>query len=459
MIGLLEIYRRAENGPRISAESFDLDVVYATAHKLCEKYNIVYDPQNPVPSDDDLADRTYQAAIEFVVEAGVYCPDTARLIKFSKDEVLQAVADAPGSCTMGEDPDRFTWMPQKPDNNLAPWYHLGAGITVTDERILFNLAKGYSQIKQVNSVSIAALETIDGHTIKGNTPSEVLAAIRAVKTAREALRQAGRPGLAIGNCIAASGSELATIAASESQFGLRNSDGWLVGAKAEMKVSTDSLNKAAYLSSRGVNIGNEGAPLVGGYAGGPAEVAVVNVAYALIGRLIFNCDYHLLFPFHITKSCTTCRDVLWPVAVSSQAISRNTKELVWMDPYCAAGPMTKQYFYEAAAYVATVTSSGVSMQACHPARAILRDHITPMEMLGSAELIEASAGMKRTDANELVKELLTIYEDNIDNAPTGKRYQDCYDMDTAEPCHEYVDLYAEVKDELRGMGFKYKLSS
>ncbi len=156
MIGLLEIYRRAENGSAISAESFDLDVVYATAHKVCEKYNIVYDPKNPVPSDDDLADRTFQAAVDFVVEAGVYCPDTASLIKFSKDEVDQAVADAPGRCTMGEHPDRFTWTPRKPDSNLAPWYHIGAGIAVSDEHILFNLAKAYAQIKQSNSVSISA---------------------------------------------------------------------------------------------------------------------------------------------------------------------------------------------------------------------------------------------------------------------------------------------------------------
>jgi methylamine--corrinoid protein Co-methyltransferase len=97
------------------------------------------------------------------------------------------------------------------------------------------------------------------------------------------------------------------------------------------------------------------------------------------------------------------------------------------------------------------------MQACHPARAILKDHITPMEMLGSAELIEACAGMKRTQANEMAKQLLKKYEDNIDDAPTGKRYQDCYDMNTGKANQEYVELYGEVKDELRGMGFKYKL--
>jgi methylamine--corrinoid protein Co-methyltransferase len=262
--------------------------------------------------------------------------------------------------------------------------------------------------------------------------------------------------LAIGNCISAAGTALATIAASSPQFGLRPSDGWLVGALAEMKFDMGALNKAAYLSSWGANIGNESGPLVGGYAGGPAAVAVLNVAYRLIGLLVLDCDYHLTFPIHITKGCSTTPDVLWSVAVSSQAISRNTKELVWSLGYIAAGPMTKQFFYETAAYLAAAIPSGVSAQTTHPAKAVLNDYVTPMEMLGSVQINEACVGMSRAEANDLVKELLDRYQDNLDNAPIGKKYQDCYDIDTGSPCQEYLDLYGEVMEELSAMGFSIK---
>ena len=57
----------------------------------------------------------------------------------------------------------------------------------------------------------------------------------------------------------------------------------------------------------------------------------------------------------------------------------------------------------------------------------------------------------------MAKELLKKYEDNIDDAPIGKKYQECYNVDSGQPCQEYVDLYGEVKDELREMGFNYKL--
>ena len=456
MIGISEICRRLEAGPKMAAEVFDLDVVFANARRLSEKYKIVYDKASPVPSDDDLADRTFQAAVDFVAETGVFCPDTSSVIRFTRDEVLEAVANSRGRCVMGRGKDRYEWTPRLPDSDTKPWYHVGTGIVNTDERIVFNLVRSYAQTKQANSVSVPALAKIDGYQVSCGAPSEILGAIRGIKIARDALRHAGRPGLAIGNCISTAGTALATIAASSPQFGLRPSDGWLVGALAEMKLNMGALNKVAYLSSWGANIGSESGPMVGGYGGGPAGVAILNVAYRLIGILVLDCDYHLTFPIHITKSCSTTREVLWCVAVSSQAISRNTKELVWSLGYIAAGPMTKQFFYETAAYLAAAIPSGVSAQTTHPARAVLNDCVTPMEMIGSVELNEACVGMSRNQGNELAKELLSKYENKLENAPVDKKYQDCYDLDTGLPCQEYIDLYGEVKEELQTMGFNSK---
>jgi len=440
----------------MSAEAFDLDVVFANARQLSQAYGIAYDPQNPVPADDDLADRAFQAAIDFVVAVGVYCPDTSSIIKFSRDEVTEAIDNSRGRCLMGEGKDAFVWTPRLPDSVTEPWYHVGTGIVNSDERIAFNLVKAYAEIKVANSVSVPAMEKIDGQTVLSGTPTEVLGAIRGIKIAREALAHAGRPGLAIGNCISTAGTHEAAIAASAPQFGLRPSDGWLVGALAEMKFNMGTLNKASYLGAWGANIGNESGPLVGGYAGGPAETAILNVAYRLIGMLVLNCDYHLTFPVHISKGCSTTRDVLWTVALSNQAISRNTQELVWSLGYIAAGPMTKQFFYETAAYLAASIPSGLSAQTTHPARAVLNDYVTPMEMQGSVEINQACVGMTRAQGNEMVQQLLAKYEDQIDDAPQGQPYQGCYDLNTGRPGQAYVDLYGEVKEELAQMGFPFR---
>jgi len=453
VLPITEICHRAQTGPRMTQESFDLDVVYRTARELCEKYQIQYQRDTPVPSDDDLADRVYQAAVDFVAEVGVYCTDTQSVIRFTRDEALEAVAQSRGRCIMGDDKDRRVWTPRKPDSDTEPWYHVGTGIVNTDERIAFQLVSSYASIDRADSLSVPALWSIGGHRVVSGTPTEILGAIRSIKIARDAMRHAGRPGLPIGNCIAAAGTSMATIAASAPQFGLRPSDGWLVGALAEMKVNMGVLNKTAYLSSWGANIGGESGPLVGGYAGGPEGTAVLNVAYRIVGRLVLGCDYHLTFPIHVTKGCSTTRDVIWASAVSAQAISRNTTELVWSLGYIAGGPMTRQFFYESAAYLAAVISSGVSAQTCHPARAVLNDHITPMEMIGSVQINQACVGMSRSKANGLVNELLAKYEDDLDGDCAGMRYQECYDVESGQPCQQYADLYGEVKQELAAMGF------
>jgi hypothetical protein len=43
-------------------------------------------------------------------------------------------------------------------------------------------------------------------------------------------------------------------------------------------------------------------------------------------------------------------------------------------------------------------------------------------------MAEAAAQYDRQQANHLVKKLLEKYEPQIDKAPSGDRYQDCYDV-------------------------------
>jgi len=142
------------------------------------------------------------------------------------------------------------------------------------------------------------------------------------------------------------------------------------------------------------------------------------------------------------------------LSAASQAISRNTREPFICLSYAAAGPMTRQYFYEAAAHIVTVIASGSSAQTPHPAKALHEDRITPMEGIGTIEIATACAnrGLKREDANELVKALLPRYEGKLKSIDPGARYQECYNVDTAEPLPAYVDLYGSIKEELKELG-------
>jgi methylamine--corrinoid protein Co-methyltransferase len=457
MLNFLDIYERALKGPIMSEQDFDMKVFIPRLNKVVKDYKIQYDPDIPVPADDAAADNLFNAAVHFLSQVGVYCQDTNRVIQFTRAEILQAVKEAPGRCFAGEGKEAGIFGMRKPDDPQIPWLHVGSGIVATSEEMITNLIEAYGSIAEANSISISALDTIRGIPVMAGSPAELYAAIRGVKIGREALRRAGRPGLPIMNLISTAAAAVTTIAASAPQFGLRPTDGWLCGATSELKINFGTMNKVAYLLNWGANIGAESSPILGGYCGGPAGTAVVSTAYILMGLLVQKGNYQLTFPVHFKYGCSTPRNVLWTVSTSCQAASRNIPlPVIWLG-YIAAGPNTKMYFYESAAYLlSAVTSGAPAIQTPHPAKAVKIDGITPMEAKFGVELGLAASRLNREQANGLVSRLLEKYESRIETPPAGSSYQECHDVTTGKPNKAYVELYNKAKEELAGMGIPFE---
>jgi hypothetical protein len=457
MLNFLDVYERVLKGPIMSEQDFDMKVFIPKLRRIVKSYEIKYDKENPVPTDDAAADNLFDAAADFLSQVGIYCQDTNRSIQFTKEEILEAVREAPGKCYPGEGKDAGVFGMRKPDDGKIPWLHVGSGIVATTEEMMTNLIEAYGSIAEADSISISALDNIRGIPVMAGSPAELYAAIRGIKIGREALRRAGRPGLPIMNLISTAASAVTTIAASAPQFGLRPTDGWLVGAISEMKIDFGALNKVAYLLNWGANVGAESSPILGGYCGGPAGTAVVSTAYMLMGLLVHKGSYQLTFPVHFRYGCSTTRDVLWTVSSSCQAASRNIPmPVIWLG-YMVGGPNTKSYFYESAAYLLSAVASGApSVQTPHPAKAVKIDGITPMEAKFGVEMAIAASKLKRQQANELVIQLLEKYESQIETASTGSSYQECYNATTGKPGEDYVRLFNEMKDELTGMGVPFE---
>lgn len=457
MLNFLDVYERALKGPIMSEQDFDLKVLIPTLRKVTRAYGIAYDKNAPVPSNDNSADNLFRAAVDFLSQVGVYCQDTNRIIQFTQDDILEAVKEAPGKCFAGEGKDAGLFGLRGPDDRKIPWHHVGSGIVASSEAVMTNLIEGYGTLPGVNSVAISTLDSVRGIPVAAGTPAELYAAIRSVKIGREALRRAGRPGLPIMNLIATAASAVTTIAASTPQFGVRPTDGWLVGTIAELKIDFGAMNKIAYLLNWGGNIGAETAPILGGYCGGPAGTAVVSTAYILVGLLVHKGSYQLHFPVHFRYGCSSTRDVLWAVSASCQAASRNIPmPVIWL-AYLAAGPNSRMYFYEAAAYILCAIASGApSVQTPLPAKATVTDAITPMEARFGLEMAVAASKLNREQANEIVVQLLHRYESRIETPPPGSRYPECYDVVGGKPGEAYVRLYDEVKGELAGLGIPFE---
>ena len=78
---MLSVLDKAENGPVVEEKDWDLQYINHNIKELVKKYDIGWEKDVLVPSDDALADRLYAAGRELALEVGVYCLDTKRQMK------------------------------------------------------------------------------------------------------------------------------------------------------------------------------------------------------------------------------------------------------------------------------------------------------------------------------------------------------------------------------------------
>ena len=120
MLNYLEILDRANDGPYLSEENWDLDKVAMTAKRLVKKYRLEWAREQIVTDDSALADAVYQAGFEMAVELGAYSRSTERIIQISQDEIEGGIRNTPQTLVMGEGKDARTLYARKLGDERPP---------------------------------------------------------------------------------------------------------------------------------------------------------------------------------------------------------------------------------------------------------------------------------------------------------------------------------------------------
>lgn len=457
MIDFWEVLQRSENGPLTEEKQFDRQVARAS-REVVKKYDITFNPDEVVPSDDSLPDRLFEAAVEFFTTTGVYCTDTGRVMHFTRDELFESLHAGVDECVFGEHKDRRVLVHRKVEDSKPPFCNFSLVGTPYPEDQFLQAAMSVAKERLADTFSAGSLlNTLGGVEIRSGSPMEVEAAIWDVGKRREAACRVGYPGKGLYTQVSSAERADAMIAAARPEFGALDRDGVLLGAIAEMKVDYDRMKKVPFLNRTSYPIGGLLGPLMGGYAGGPEGTAMVLVAHTFLSRLVFNSEYTVHFPIDIRETCNTSRNMLWLCSVVHQALSRNSKLLHFLSNFPTAGPCTDMVCYELIAGGITCTVSGTNLSPAATTRNKYPERATGMEGRICAEAGHATAlsGMSRKEANILVKKLLDKYEDAIPTAPLGKKLCECYDMQRVIPTAEYLDLYAGIKKEVGALGLDY----
>lgn len=449
-----DVVKSIERGRVCLENDFDLKLLTPALREVIKAHGIKHDPEVAIPVDDSLADDVYEAAVELCLKVGAYVTDARRYIRFEEKDIEDALEQSPAELTFGEASDASVMTPRKVEDRNPPFCMFGAGGPVSED-IYLAVLRSYAKERLADTFSGGiGLNSVNGMTIRGGSPSEISAAILNAILTRQAAIDVGRQGMGIHNVIGSAESTAAIIAANRPEFGIRKTDGFLVASLPELKTDYERLNKVAHLLSSGNIIGALYGPIMGGYSGGPEGTAVVTVATALQNTLIYQPHYHMCFPLHITHLCNTTQELLWVISMVGQAISRNTHLLMAVAGELASGPCTDMALYEAAAYAIVGTVSGLNLMAVEVAKNKYLDHCSGMEARMAAEAGHAASRMKREDANELIKEILKKYQDRIKDAPVGKSFRECYDLKTIAPSSEYNSIHNDVVMNLKNLNLE-----
>jgi methylamine--corrinoid protein Co-methyltransferase len=455
MVSFWEVLDRAINtGPRLEPKEFDM-LIFKNTSELVKEYDIRYDSNNPVPSDDSLADELFEAGLRLYLNTGTYCISSQRQIKFSEEEVKEALKGVPSRILIGEGAET-KWLEKREISDPKPPLILGGVIESNPNEgdILVKLYQSMAQEKVMDGLYYGPPPTIEGRSWRAGSPLEVHAGVCAISWVREALRRAGRPGL---HLISACPSAAADIAACVIGNGLRRSDAIAIPTTTELKTDYDSLSKVAFSIDYGCHRNPYWLPMIGGFAGGPEGCAIAGVAGAFHSLLVCqtsisgynNAGALLIEP----RGIQTDRRVIWVTSLMWQSLTRNTDMIGGMGVTTAAGPGTEIMFLETAATaIAIVVSGGHITHGIRKAVLVKPNQAGALEPKFQGEVARASAGLKRADANEMIKKLLARYEDKLAKAPEGKSFEELHDLKTLSPREVYLGLYNKMKSEMREIG-------
>ncbi|MEM2449736.1 MAG: monomethylamine:corrinoid methyltransferase [Candidatus Methanomethylicaceae archaeon] len=447
-----EITKRAFEGNYMEEKDFDI-LLMKKCRELVKEYDIKFNPNEIITTDDSMADDVFEAGFKLFLELGFYCQTTRRCIKFDESEIKYELKNLPESITIGEGKDAVKMYLRKIEDNKPPIIHSGpTGTLCSEGDIYIKTLRSYAQELVIDSIGAGTLATIDGFKIRKGTPQEFRAARILARWARQAITDAGRPGMHI-NDIAVVSPE-AKICALDPYNGIRKTDGLIVAQMVEVKTSFSHLSLVEHLMSYGCFIGNLMTPILGGYAGGPEGTAIVTIAEHLAGVLCYNAHYHYLSLTNVKNLNGTDRRGLWTISIVGQALARNTKIMSVFDCYCAAGPGTEILLREAAAGGVAATVSGLHLMGCGSCGGKLMDHATGLEARLLKEVGLASTGMKRENANDFLNKWIPLYEEWLDitKAPKGKTFQELYDLTVVKPKEEWMNIYNKIKEELKDFG-------
>jgi len=452
---IFDVIRRSIEGPIVSESDFDMKHIYQNLKKIVKKYDIKITSDSFINFDDELSDRVWKAAIEFLAESGVYCKDTGRIVQYTEREIKEAIRMAPRSAVFGEGNDTVYEYPRTADDPRPP-VSLGGSINVPCPNEYFvPIMLSYMQEPRVDyHCPTTNLTTINGIPLRTRTPLELFAAYEEISTFRHVAAMSGRPGMPY-NGVGISVSDVGELAASHL---MKKTDSHSIGVISELKFDNSIMNKIAQCCMLDHQICPYCNPIYGGLGGGLNTQVVLLTAEMIAASTVFMGTTVGTTPTHPSLFCSTTKELLQMTSVAFQAISRNSHIMTRLTHTMVGGLATKTFMYEIIASCLVATKSGLArLQGPRAATGAIVGAASGLEARFQGEVLHAAVRIDRSKAEEIVEKAYNLYKDDLDKKPYGKPFWEVYDVKTIQPGKEWLDVYEAAREEAISWGLPLDL--
>jgi methylamine--corrinoid protein Co-methyltransferase len=286
--GLLRTLDKAHSGPVCTVKEWNMKVIPRLTQQKLKEHGLqkAFDSNNPINTDDGLADEFYKAGFELAIEMGVICQETERVIKVSEEELLEGIRSAPSELVLGYGEDRVVVRPRRPEDKLKPLMIAPTAVAFSEDMYI-KFTQAVAQYREIDIMEGASLTTLFGRPVLAGTPYETLLGRYEAELKKEALWRAGRPGMpTLG--VSSSPTEygqfggFGTVGGLDPSFNLA-----LILLPGEMMTHYPALHKIAHTINCGGKISMGLDHMIGGYSGPPEGAALTEVA-----------NWLLQFPLH-----------------------------------------------------------------------------------------------------------------------------------------------------------------
>ncbi|MCP8304542.1 MAG: monomethylamine:corrinoid methyltransferase [archaeon] len=198
-ITAIDAHLRNAKGAKIPEADWDFKVIPQKTIAAVKEAGIKIDRKTIIP-DADTADRIFEAGWKLLVDTGMICIDTSRILNISDDEIRDGIKYATEEVMLGAGRDGTMLRSRKVGTASyanKPVTQGGPTGAPLSEKTMIDLMSTYAQEGVVNTIVNGVLSKFQGTDVLPGSPVEV----KAVKTEQQfihlACANAGRPGMAI----------------------------------------------------------------------------------------------------------------------------------------------------------------------------------------------------------------------------------------------------------------------